>query len=97
MTLDENRGSGPVAERHRVDADTLAISYIQQNTFKADAQLVGAMHANRINILSTREGAGINMGISGVEARQGIDIASQGNLNIASTALRAAGLPSTLD
>lgn len=73
---------------HRVDADTLAISYIQQNTFKADAQLVGAMHANRINILSTREGAGINMGISGVEARQGIDIASQGNLNIASTALR---------
>ena len=23
MTLDENRGSGPVAERHRVDADIL--------------------------------------------------------------------------
>lgn len=71
---------------HRVDADTLAISNIQQNTYKTDAQLVGAMQANRINILSTREGAGINMGISQIQARQGVDIASQGHLNMASIA-----------
>ncbi|MDY1018454.1 hemagglutinin repeat-containing protein [Pseudomonas coleopterorum] len=77
---------------HRVDADSLAISNIQQNSFKTDAQLVGAMHASRINILSTREGAGINMGVSRVEARQGIDVASRGNLHITSTAQRN-GLP----
>ena len=71
---------------HKVDASTLAISDVQQNAFKTDARLMGAMHANRINILSTREGAGINMGISRTEARQGIEIASQGQLTLTSTA-----------
>lgn len=71
---------------HKVDADTLVISDIQQNAFNTDARLIGAMHANRINILSTREGAGINMGISRTEARQGIEIASQGHLTMISTA-----------
>lgn len=73
---------------HKVDAGTLAVTDIRQTSFKTDAQLLGAMRADRINILSTREGAGINMGISQVQAQQGIDIASRGNLNITSTALR---------
>lgn len=91
-TIDQ-RGSISVANKldillgsHKVDASTLAISDVQQNAFKTDARLVGAMHANRINILSTREGAGINMGVSQIKARQGIDIASQGDLTLASTA-----------
>ncbi len=73
---------------HKVDADTLAVRNVQQNAFTTDARLMGAMHANRINILSTREGAGINMGISRTAAREGIEIASQGALNMISTAKR---------
>jgi len=71
---------------HKVDANTLAINDVQQTSFKADARLVGAMHAGRINILSTRQGAGINMGISEIQARQGIDITSQGHLTMGSVA-----------
>lgn len=73
---------------HKVDASDLKVSHVQQNAFSTDARLMGAMHANRINILSTREGAGINMSISRTAAREGIEIASQGALNMISTAKR---------
>lgn len=73
---------------HKVDAETMAITDVRQTSYKTDARLMGAMRADRINILSTRDGAGINMGIDQVRAVEGIDIASRGDLKLSSTALR---------
>ncbi|WP_296248634.1 hemagglutinin repeat-containing protein [Pseudomonas sp. UBA4194] len=45
-----------------------------------DAQLLGAMRAHRIDIVSSGKGAGVNMEVTNIQADQGIDIAADGVL-----------------
>ncbi|WP_166360080.1 hemagglutinin repeat-containing protein [Pseudomonas akapageensis] len=49
---------------------------------RIDASLFGAMQAGRIKIVSTANGAGVRLGAPAVEARQGLQISSAGNLEI---------------
>jgi hemolysin len=72
--------------RQRVDARTLATEDITQAPTAVDANLLGAMQAERIKIINTQDGAGVNMGITHLRAKQGIEIASAGALAITSAA-----------
>lgn len=74
--------------QHRVDARTLAISEVAQTATAVDAKLLGAMQARRIKIVSTQNGAGVNMGVTRLSAEQGIEIASAGALAIGSSTTR---------
>ncbi|MGC9491327.1 hemagglutinin repeat-containing protein, partial [Vibrio genomosp. F10] len=49
-----------------------------------DAQLLGAMKAGRINIISTREGAGINLNLD-TSTQRGLMITSAGDLELSGT------------
>ena len=84
--------------RQQVDARTLASTDTAPTQTAVDANLLGAMHARRIKVISTQAGAGVTMGITGMHAAQGIQIASAGALAISSTA-RQNGEPAqaTLD
>ncbi|AZD17103.1 hemagglutinin repeat-containing protein [Pseudomonas chlororaphis] len=53
---------------------------------RIDASLFGAMQAGRINIVSTAEGAGVRVGAVQVKGRDGVDIASAGDLHISGQA-----------
>ncbi len=53
-----------------------------------DARLLGAMHAGRIRIISTTEGAGVRLPNAQLVGRQGIEIDSRGDLQISGTQAR---------
>ncbi len=72
--------------RQRLDAQTLTASDITQAPTAVDASLLGAMQARRIKIISTQDGAGVNMGVTQLRAAQGIEIASAGALTMSSAA-----------
>lgn len=66
--------------------DRQVIEHLAAPAGSVDASLFGAMQAGRIRILSTAEGAGVRMGASQLNAREGISIDSKGMLDIAGTA-----------
>lgn len=72
--------------RQQVDAQTLATDATTSVAGTVDANLLGAMQARRINIVSTQNGTGVNMGVTRLHAEQGIEIASAGALAISSSA-----------
>lgn len=72
--------------RQRLDVQTLASSDVMQPATAIDASLLGAMQARRIKIISTQDGAGVNMGVTQLRAAQGIEIASAGALTMSSAA-----------
>ncbi|MFF7706939.1 hemagglutinin repeat-containing protein [Pseudomonas sp. NPDC007930] len=51
-----------------------------------DTQLLGGMRAGRIRVISTAAGAGVRMADADFIASQGLEVRSQGNLQIGSTA-----------
>ncbi len=51
---------------------------------RIDASLFGAMHANRIKIVSTAAGAGVRIGTPHIEAKQGVQVSSAGALHVTS-------------
>ncbi|WP_369958611.1 hemagglutinin repeat-containing protein [Pseudomonas benzenivorans] len=53
---------------------------------RIDASLFGAMQAGRINIVSTAEGAGVKVGPTQLDGRDGVSIASAGGLTISGQA-----------
>ncbi|MGE7991819.1 hemagglutinin repeat-containing protein [Pseudomonas sp. NPDC089554] len=59
-----------------------------------DAKLFGAMHAGRIRIISTGEGAGVRVGAVDVRAREDIAISSAGDLQISGDGQKVADLQS---
>lgn len=71
-----------LAGRHRVDASTGALSGVDNTYVSLDAELLGAMSAERIRIVTTQTGAGIRMPITEVKAKEGIKIEATGNLYI---------------
>lgn len=76
-----------IAGRNRVDGYTGQVLETQQGDGQAfDAQLLGAMSAGRIRVLSTREGAGVRMASADFIASQGMDVSSAGSLNIGDAA-----------
>ncbi|MDD2047457.1 hemagglutinin repeat-containing protein [Pseudomonas putida] len=76
------------------NADRHVIDHLAAPTASVDANLFGAMQAGRIRILSTNEGAGVRMGASQLQAREGIAIDSQGALEIAGTTQQRSQLTS---
>ncbi|MFI8384585.1 hemagglutinin repeat-containing protein [Pseudomonas sp. NPDC079086] len=53
---------------------------------RIDASLFGAMQAGRINIVSTAEGAGVKVGPTQIDGRDGVSISSAGDLTISGQA-----------
>lgn len=53
---------------------------------RIDASLLGAMQAGRINIVSTAEGAGVKVGPTQLDGRDGVSISSAGSLSISGQA-----------
>ena len=70
--------------QHLADLQSLETREVVRSAAPVDARLLGAMHANRIKIVSTDEGVGLNMDITELRGSQGIDIASAGALSISS-------------
>ncbi|MFB4390842.1 MULTISPECIES: hemagglutinin repeat-containing protein [unclassified Pseudomonas] len=59
-----------------------------------DAKLFGAMHAGRIRIISTAEGAGVRVGAVELSGRDGVAITSAGDLHISGNPGKVADLHS---
>lgn len=79
--------------RNRIDAVTgNVVEHLAATPSSIDAQLFGAMHAGRIRVVSTGEGAGVRVGAVQVNGRDGVSIGSAGDLLISGEP----GLPATL-
>lgn len=79
--------------RHRIThADGQILEHLPGTASSIDANLFGAMRAGRIRVVSTAEGAGVRMGPVDVQADDGIDVQSAGNLTISGAGERYATL-----
>ena len=76
------------------NADRQVLDHRAAPTGSIDANLLGAMQAGRIRILSTNEGAGVHMAASQFQAREGMAIDSQGTLEISGTTQQRSQLTS---
>ncbi|SPO68379.1 hemagglutinin repeat-containing protein [Pseudomonas sp. JV241A] len=86
-TLEARDELSLVVGRNRIDvADGQVIEHLAAPAGSIDARLFGAMQAGRIRILSTALGAGVRMGSSQLQARDGIDMDSAGTLEISASA-----------
>ncbi|MDF2487859.1 MAG: filamentous hemagglutinin outer membrane protein [Pseudomonas sp.] len=71
------------AGRNRIDAASgEVLHHLPGTQGSLDASLFGAMRAGRIRINSTAEGAGVRVGRTTLQARDGIAIGSAGSLHI---------------
>lgn len=72
-----------IAGRNRIDATNgQVVEHLPGTPASIDASLFGAMHAGRIRVVSTAEGAGVRVGAIAMHGRDGIDIKSAGSLHI---------------
>ncbi|WP_040261955.1 hemagglutinin repeat-containing protein [Pseudomonas massiliensis] len=74
-----------IAGRNRVQADTLQVLESRQRPEEApgiDLNVLGAMKAGRIRMVSTREGAGIRLAGPQVIGSAGVTVASAGDLKV---------------
>ncbi|VVP75733.1 Hemolysin [Pseudomonas fluorescens] len=72
-----------IAGRNRIDAASgEVLQHLPGTPGSLDASLFGAMRAGRIRISSTAEGAGVRVGRTTMQARDGIAISSAGSLHI---------------
>jgi len=71
------------AGRNRVDAASgQVLQHLPGTAGSLDASLFGAMRAGRIRIRSTAEGAGVRVGPTTLQARDGIEISSASSLHV---------------
>ncbi|MBK4991700.1 hemagglutinin repeat-containing protein [Pseudomonas sp. S36] len=78
---------GITAGRNRIDRSTGDIvQHLPGTPSSIDASLFGAMQAGRIRVVSTAEGAGVRVQAPRVEATEGVQIQSAGNLQVSGTA-----------
>ncbi|MBF8668252.1 hemagglutinin repeat-containing protein [Pseudomonas putida] len=77
--------------RQQVDYASGQVSAVESSTVsgeqRIDANLFGAMQAGRITIVSTAQGAGVNIGSVQIEGRDAVQIESAGDLNISGKAV----------
>lgn len=71
--------------RNRVSTDGQVLETHQGGEQAIDAQLLGAMKAGRIRVISTREGAGVRMAGAHFIGKAGVDVESAGTLDIGDT------------
>ena len=71
------------------NSDHQLLEHLASGDGSIDANLLGAMQAGRIRIVSTAEGAGVNVGSRQVIGREGIEIHSAGALQVSGNATRS--------
>jgi len=76
-------------------ADRSVLGTTQPTAGAVDAQLLGAMHAGRIRIISTTEGAGVRMPKAQLVGRDGVEVASRGDVQISGSQARNGVITST--